>query len=99
MPKYYSPDGNIEVWDEKPEGYFTVEEWAELHPAPPAPEPTVDEKIAILDQQFRLDQATIMEYFTQAIFDGDTEAQEELKEEMEEIKATYVEERKKLEEE
>lgn len=57
-----------------------------------------DKALADLDRQFRDDQATIMEYFTQAVFDGDTEAQEELKEEMEEIKTTYAEERKKLEE-
>ena len=24
---FYSPNGNHEVWDAKPEGYFTVEEW------------------------------------------------------------------------
>lgn len=58
-----------------------------------------DKTLADLDAQFRLDQATIMEYFTQAVFDGDTEAQADLKEEMEKIKATYAEERKKLEEE
>lgn len=40
MAKYYSPDGNIEVWDTKPDGYYTVEEWAALHPAP---EPPLDE--------------------------------------------------------
>jgi hypothetical protein len=54
--------------------------------------------LAELDEQFRIDRATIMEYYTQAVFDGDTETQEELKEEMEEIKATYAEERKKIEE-
>ena len=58
-----------------------------------------DKALADLDAQFRLDQATIMEYFTQAVFDGDTEAQADLKEEMEEIKTTYAEERKALEEE
>ena len=57
-----------------------------------------DKALAELDAQFRLDQATIMEYFTQAVFDGDTEAQADLKAEMEEIKATYAEKRKKLEE-
>lgn len=40
MGKYYSPDGNFEVWDTKPDGYYTEEEWAELHPAP---EPPLDE--------------------------------------------------------
>jgi len=40
MPTYFSPTGNPEVWDEKPEGYYTPEEWSELHPAP---EPTLEE--------------------------------------------------------
>ena len=31
---FYSPNGNFEVWQEKPDGYFTTEEWAELHPEP-----------------------------------------------------------------
>ena len=34
MPNFYSPMGNYEIWAEKPDGYFTSEEWAELHPAP-----------------------------------------------------------------
>lgn len=55
-------------------------------------------KLAALDEQFRVDRVTIMEYYTQAVFDDDTETQEELKAEMEEIKDTYAEERKKLEE-
>ena len=33
MPNFYSPSGNFEVWNEKPDGYFTAEEWAELNPA------------------------------------------------------------------
>lgn len=40
MANYFSPDGNPEVWDEKPSGYYTEEEWAALHPAP---EPPLDE--------------------------------------------------------
>lgn len=32
MPVYISQDGNREVWTEKPDGYFTDEEWKELHP-------------------------------------------------------------------
>lgn len=32
MPTFYSPDGNPEVWTEKPDGYYTVDEWRELHP-------------------------------------------------------------------
>ena len=40
MATFYSPDGNPEVWDVKPEGYYTPEEWAALHPLP---EPTFEE--------------------------------------------------------
>ena len=40
MATYYSPDGNPEVWASKPDGYFTPEEWAALHPAP---KPTLEE--------------------------------------------------------
>ena len=32
---YYSPNGNLEVWDEKPDGYFTTEEWADAHQLTP----------------------------------------------------------------
>ena len=47
MPDYYSPEGNFEVWNEKPDGYCTPEEWAEMHPAPPAePPPLADVKAA-----------------------------------------------------
>lgn len=34
MATFYSPEGNPEVWNVKPEGYFTPEEWAVAHPAP-----------------------------------------------------------------
>ena len=27
MTTFYSPDGNPEIWDEKPASYITVEEW------------------------------------------------------------------------
>lgn len=67
-------------------------------PEPPTHEPTTEEKIAELDAQFRVDRATIMEYYTQAVFDNDTKTQEELKTEMEDIKDAYAEERKKIKE-
>lgn len=34
MPTFYSPDGNPEVWQVKPQGYYTPEEWSALHPPP-----------------------------------------------------------------
>ena len=43
MATYIAPDGNPEVWDVKPNGYFTPEEWAALHPVLP---PTLDEQQA-----------------------------------------------------
>lgn len=40
MPTYYSPEGNPEVWQEKPAGYLSPREWRAAHPAPaPEPEP------------------------------------------------------------
>lgn len=38
MPVFYSPEGNPEVWEQKPDGYFTPEEWDVAHPDP-APSP------------------------------------------------------------
>lgn len=40
MAVFYSPNGNPEVWEVKPDGYYTHEEWAALHPLP---EPTLEE--------------------------------------------------------
>ena len=34
MPTYISPTGNPEVWEAKPAGYLTQEEWERAHPAP-----------------------------------------------------------------
>ena len=40
MATFFSPEGNPEIWGTKPEGYFTPEEWAEMHPVPePVPQP------------------------------------------------------------
>ena len=35
MSTFISPDGNPEVWEERPEGYLTQEEWDAAHPAAP----------------------------------------------------------------
>ena len=32
MATFVSPAGNLEIWDEKPKGYFTQEEWTAGHP-------------------------------------------------------------------
>ncbi|MDR1311090.1 MAG: hypothetical protein LBK01_04340 [Burkholderiaceae bacterium] len=46
MGAFYSPSGNIEAWETKPAGYFTVEEWEEAHPAPKPPPPTSEQLAA-----------------------------------------------------
>ena len=48
MAIFYSPCGNPEVWNKKPEGYFTQEEWAVMHPTPEPDPPTLEE----LQRQF-----------------------------------------------
>ena len=42
---YYSPDGNPEIWETKPNGYFTPQEWMEAHPAPEPEPPTPEEQL------------------------------------------------------
>lgn len=98
MATYYNPNGNPEVWDTKPDGYYTVDEWQELHPYVP-PEPTKEEKLAALDAQYDADKAEIMRYFSEALFAEDEELQAELKTEMAEIDAKYIEDRKAIEDE
>ena len=98
MGKYYSPTGNFEVWDEKPAGYYTEEEWAELHPPTPYV-PSKEEKLAALDAQYDSDIAELSKYFTEAALEGDTDLQAELQDELAEVKATYVAARKEIEEE
>ena len=40
MSIFVSPQGNPEIWESKPKGYFTPEEWLAAHPAP-EPEPYI----------------------------------------------------------
>ena len=89
MPKYYSPEGNIEVWAEKPNGYYTVEEWQKLHPAPAPPEPTTEEKIEALDHQYNSDKAILMSQYTEADIDGDDELKAVIKGELVILREEY----------
>lgn len=82
MPRYYSPSGNPEVWETKPEGYMTEEEWQEAHPAPPPPEPTREEKLAALNAQYDSDKATLVQEYTDALMHDDSEMAEDIKQEM-----------------
>ena len=96
MPKYYSPDGNIEVWNEKPDGYFTVEEWEEMHPYIP-PVPTKDEQIATLTAEYRAEKANLCEAYTTATMQGDTETAESVAQDVADLDAWYDEEYQKIE--
>jgi hypothetical protein len=96
MPKYYSLDGNLEVWETKPNGYYTVEEWQELHPAPAPPEPTTEEKLAELDSQYNVEVARLGNEFNSAQLRGDSEVMNALKEEMISLDAWYDEEYNKI---
>ena len=89
MGKYYSPSGNFEVWDKKPQGYFTEDEWNELHPAPEPPEPTVDEKLAALDSQYNADKDELIKAYQTAVIYGDTDLQESLKADLESLDNQY----------
>lgn len=89
--KYYSPEGNIEVWDTKPEGYYTPEEWESLHPPAPMPEPTVEEKLAQLTAQYEADKKELSAYYTDAMIHGDTDLMSEIADEMTTLDNKYAE--------
>ena len=66
---YISPDGNREVWEEKPEGYYTEEEWYELNPEEaPGPEPAGPTEEEILEEKKRLVQILIKHFLEQCDF-------------------------------
>lgn len=98
--RYYSPDGNISVWNEgtQPDGYMTEEEWEKLHPYIP-PEPTKEEKLAALDAQYTADKAALIEQYTDAQIHGDAEGAAGIVEEMTTLDEWYDEEYQKIEDE
>lgn len=55
MSTYISPDGNPEMWDQKPNGYFTPEEWEADHPAPP-PSEEEEKQLQLAEIKSRLSQ-------------------------------------------
>lgn len=96
MGKYYSPSGNYEVWAEKPEGYYTIEEWAEMHPTPPPPESTTEEKLAELDAQYNAEISRLGNEYNTAQLRGDTDIQVALIGEMASLDTWYDEEYEKI---
>jgi hypothetical protein len=99
MGRFYSPKGNYEVWAEKPDGYYTYEEWKELHPDPPPPEPTKTEKLAALDAQYDSDKDQLAKYYLDAVLSGNEDLQAEIKAELVTLNADYEAARKEIEEE
>ena len=97
MAKYYSPDGNLEVWDEKPAGYYTVEEWEEMHPVPPYV-PTKEEQAAVLTAEYTREKSNLCEAYTTATMTGDTETAESVAQDMADLDAWFDEEYKAIEE-
>jgi hypothetical protein len=89
MGRFYSPEGNYEIWDKKPAGYYTLEEWKQLHPDPEPPEPTVEEKLAALDAQYNADKAELVTQYTDSLMHDDEETAEAIKAEMAELDAQY----------
>ena len=96
MAKYYSPEGNIEVWDEKPQGYFTVDEWQEMHP-PTHYVPTKEEQLDALTAEYRQEKANLCEAYTTASMQGDTETAASVAEDMADLDAWFDEEYQKIE--
>ena len=96
MAKYYSPDGNIEVWDEKPQGYYTVEEWEEMHPIPPYI-PTKEEQIEELTAEYTREKSKLCEAYTTASMQGDTETAESVAQDMADLDEWFDEEYKAIE--
>ena len=96
MATYYSPSGNPEVWDKKPKGYYTVEEWQELHPYLP-PVPTKEEQIAALTAEYRQEKANLCGAYATATMTGDTETAESVAQDMSDLDAWFDEEYAKIE--
>jgi len=89
MAKYYSPSGNFEVWDEKPDGYYTEEEWAALHPAPEPPAPTKSEKLAALDARYDAEKDELKRAYLDAVIYDDSELADSIKSEIAVLDAKY----------
>lgn len=64
----------------------------------PAYVPTKEEKLAALDSQYDSDKNELSKYFTEAALSGDTDLQEELRQELDDLNAEYVAKRKEIEE-
>lgn len=92
---YISPDGNREVWVEKPDGYYTEAEWAELHPPTPYI-PTKEKQLAELDAEYRAEKANLCEAYTAAQMQGDTATAESVAADLADLDAWFDEEYERI---
>lgn len=92
--------GYIEVpaaeWQEYCNGKIRGKDGTPVDPPPYVP--SKDEKLAALDAQYDSDIAGLSKYYAEAQLEDDTDLQEEIKAELAEVKANYIEERKAIEE-
>ena len=91
---FYSSEGNPEVWETKPDGYFTEEEWKAAHPEPPIQEELnaarragIISRLAVIDQESirplrALAKGTTMDYDREKLVALESEAVK-LREELE----------------
>jgi septal ring factor EnvC (AmiA/AmiB activator) len=75
---------------------MTEEEWAELHPAPPAPEPTKEEKLVMLDAQYNADKADLLTAYQTAMLYGDTDTMDSLKSDLQALDDQYDEDYERI---
>lgn len=54
MPKFVSPEGNLEIWDKKPKGYYSIEEWKSSQPQNnPTEEELFQQRISEIQQKLK----------------------------------------------
>jgi hypothetical protein len=85
-----------EEWQEYCSGKIRGKDGTPVDPPPYVP--TKEERLAALDSQYQADVEELAKYFGEAGLKSDTETQTELQAELAEINATYVAERKAIEE-
>ena len=59
---YISPSGNPEIWHTKPAGYFTPEEWEEMHQPVPPPPLTLEQSRTTKLTEINAGYSSVMQY-------------------------------------
>lgn len=69
----------------------------EVKSAPPAPEPTKEERLSQLDAQYSADKAELSKYYVEAVLSGNTDAQTDIKTELDALTTEYDKKRAEIE--